>query len=169
MFVFCVMCGCLFLNFLFSSYTFSLTVIIATGNQLDGLSLLEACQMELSYDTGIVYLLWWIKFSLSLYINYSRHNYYIFKKTCWQHMNWTEIQFWILAFHRQRLHRTGSSSRTALCKLQCELPHRNRERKCAENYNQWQTKFIFNCNQHFTNIANHRSFRVLFDEIASVY
>ena len=29
----------------FSSYTFSLTVIIATGNQLDGLSLLEACQM----------------------------------------------------------------------------------------------------------------------------
>ena len=43
MFVFCVMCG--FLNSLFSSYTFSLTVIIATGNQLDGLSLLEACQM----------------------------------------------------------------------------------------------------------------------------
>ena len=50
------MCGCLFLNSSFYSYTFSLTVIIATGNQLDGLSLLEACQM--SYDTGIVYLLW---------------------------------------------------------------------------------------------------------------
>jgi len=31
-----VMCGCLFLNSFFSSYTFSLTVIIATGNQLDG-------------------------------------------------------------------------------------------------------------------------------------
>jgi len=57
-FVFCVTCGCLFLNSFFSSYTFSLTVIIATGNQLDGLSLLEACQMKLSYDTGIVYLLW---------------------------------------------------------------------------------------------------------------
>ena len=58
MLVFCVMCGCLFLNSYFSSCTFSLTVIIATGNQLDGLSLLEACQMKLSYDTGIVYLLW---------------------------------------------------------------------------------------------------------------
>jgi len=32
-------------NPFFSSYTFSLTVIIATGNQLNGLSLLEACQM----------------------------------------------------------------------------------------------------------------------------
>jgi len=37
--------ACLFLNYFFSSYTFSLTVIIATVNQLDGLSLLEACQM----------------------------------------------------------------------------------------------------------------------------
>ena len=60
------MCGCLFLNSFFSSYTFSLTVIIATGNQLDGLSFLEACQMKLFYDTGTVYLRWRIKFSLSL-------------------------------------------------------------------------------------------------------
>jgi len=44
------------------------------------------------------------------------------------------------------------------------------ERKCAENYNKRQQFFFLNCKQHFsTAISNNNSFRVLFDEIVSVY
>ena len=43
------------------------------------------------------------------------------------------------------------------------------ERKCAENYNKWHCKFIFQTAIGILLISNHNSFRVLFDKIASVY
>jgi len=45
-------------------------------------------------------------------------------------------------------------------------PISNRERKCAENYNNKYNKFTYkNCSQHFFVISNHNSYRVLFDNI----
>jgi len=43
----------------------------------------------------------------------------------------------------------------------------NRERKCAENYDTVNL-FLWNCHHHFGS-SNRNNFRVLFDEIASIY
>jgi len=45
---------------------------------------------------------------------------------------------------------------------------RTREQKRAENYNKWHNKFIFLTEISILRISNHNSFRVLFDNIASV-
>ena len=44
----------------------------------------------------------------------------------------------------------------------------NRERKCAENYNKWHSKF-FKTAISILVISNRNRFRVLFDKITSVY
>ena len=44
----------------------------------------------------------------------------------------------------------------------------HRERKCAENYN-WHNNFFSETAISFLVISNHKSFRVLFDKIASAY
>jgi len=45
----------------------------------------------------------------------------------------------------------------------------HREQKCAENYNKRQSKYILKTAISILVISNHNSFRVLYDEIASVY
>ena len=44
---------------------------------------------------------------------------------------------------------------------------RDRERKCAENYNKLHNIFLLNCAISILVISNHNSFRVLFDTRSS--
>ena len=60
-----------------------------------------------------------------------------------------------------------SATSSKLGDRQATATANRRERKCAQNCNKWDIKLFFlNC---ILTVSNHKSFRVLFDKIVSVY